>query len=588
MLYLAEVQKQKSGGFLGGEKTVLKLLACQRSDQNWTAVPSDEMVPADEGNNLKEGALVIVKLGGNRQVQGAIEPAGGQLVRDLQNFSRQLEKSKKQEEEIELWKLSLTEQSQDLNRREMELAARLESMESMEEDFERLEQQRQELDRVKEDTERLTEEFERKSQELEGAWDHLRGEQRRLEEQKADSHYSRGIDESQTTAIQESLERISTAVAPTDSVREQLNVAFEVVNTQHSLLDNHWQQWEKQHSQALGLQTEVDRQGEEIRNRKQELQQAQASLDQAKTELKVQRYSLEMKQESAHMLSLQLGTQEELHQQVSRLAATSSNVKISQRVDLEALERMALGELTELVQNLQQDLERVVHFVNDQEEELTFQRQAVQELQEKINAASEYDRMAMETELAEEQDRYQMLDETLVGQRRNLREREEVLNQHQRVLRRRQGITESNSSDNQKIDLGPVLSQIEAQRQQQEQELQKLESQIAQMRISISQAEEMIRHRSESHDVSSGELQNIEQNWYVTRESLAQLWGKVNVYEETLQPSMDGLNEIQQKLEAIAQALTQIQEIGDNQLQAIADMRQTINSLMPSTEFAAS
>jgi hypothetical protein len=51
---------------------------------------------------------------------------------------------------------------------------------------------------------------------------------------------------------------------------------------------------------------------------------------------------------------------------------------------------------------------------------------------------------------------------------------------------------------------------------------------------------------------------------------------------------MDGLNQIREKLESIAQALTQIQEIGDNQLQAIADMRQTINSLMPSTEFAAS
>jgi chromosome segregation ATPase len=588
VLYLAEVQKQKSGGFLGGEKTVLKLLACQRGDQNWSAVPNDEMVPADDANNLKEGMLVIVKLGANRQVQGAIEPAGTQLVRDLQSFSRQLEKSKKDSEEIELWKLSLTEQSQDLNRREMELAARLEAMESMEEDFERLEQQRQELDSVKEETERLTEEFERKNQELEGAWAHLRGEQRRFEEQKSDPQYSRGMDQSQATAIQESLERISGAVAPTDSVREQLNVAFEVVNTQHSLLDQHWQEWEKEHGQALALQADVERQGEEIKTRKQELQQAQASLEQAKTELKVQRQSLEMKQESVHMLSLQLRTQGELHQEISRLATTSSEVTISQKVDLEALERMPLGELSELAQNLQQDLEKVVRFVNDQEEELTFQRQAVQELQEKMNAASEYDRMAMETELAEEQDRYQMLDETLVGQRRNLREREEVLSQHQRVLRRRQGITENNSSDNQKIDLGPVLSQIEAQRQQQEQELQKLESQIAQMQISISQAEEMIRHRSEDHEQARQEVENIEQNWYTTKESLAQLWGKVNVYQETLQPSMDGLNQIREKLEAIAQALTQIQEIGDNQLQAIADMRQTINSLMPSTEFAAS
>jgi hypothetical protein len=62
----------------------------------------------------------------------------------------------------------------------------------------------------------------------------------------------------------------------------------------------------------------------------------------------------------------------------------------------------------------------------------------------------------------------------------------------------------------------------------------------------------------------------------------------VSLYQETLQPRQDGLNEIRQRLEAIADALNQIQETGDYQLQAIAQMRQTINSLLLSPEFAAS
>jgi chromosome segregation ATPase len=587
VLYLAEVQKQKGGGILGGGgKTALKLLACQRTDQSWSAVPGDEVIPAEEAKNLNEGALVIVNLGGNRQIQGEIEPAGSRLARDLQNFSKQLEKAKSQEEEIEQWKQSLTYQSQELNRREMEMEARIEQMQSMEEDFERLDQQRQEIDTAKEEASRLREEFERSRQELEGAWEHLRGEQRRLEEQMA--QHTPGLDESQALVISELLEQLSQAVVPTDAVREQLNLAFEVVNAQQAELDNRWQQIEQQTTEASARQADVERQGEEFQKRKQELQQEQKSLEEAKAELKAQQHALEIKQESAHMLSLQLRTQVELHQQVARLAATSADVKIGQRVDLEALEQMPLGELQGTVQNLQQDLEKLVRFVNDQEEELTFQRQSVEELQDKMRTASEYDRISLETELAEEQDRYQMLDETLVGQRRNLREREEILNQHQRVLRRRQGISENNASDNQKIDLGPVLSQLEAQRQQQEEDLQKLESQIEQMRRSISQAEEMVRHQSGDQEAKQRELQSLEQQWQSGMAAVAKLWGEVNTYQETLQPRQDTLSEIRQKLEAIAEALNQIQETGDYQLQMISQLQQTISSLIQSPEFAAS
>ena len=586
MLYLAEVQKQKGGGILGGGgKTTLKLLACQRTDQSWSAVPGDEVVPAEEAKNLNEGSLVIVNLGNNRQVQGEVEPAGMRLARDLQNFSRLLEKARSQEEEIEQWKQSLTYQSQELNRREMEIEARLEQMQAMEEDFARLEQQQQEFESTKEEAARLTEEIERSRQELEGAWEHLRGEQRRLEEQVAQHS---GLDENQAQVIQGLLDQLSNAVAPTDQVREQLNLAFEVVNTQQEELNERWQQLEQQRGQASEQQADVDRQGQELQDRQQQLQDTQKSLEQAQSELKVQQNALEMKQESAHMLSLQLRTHEELHQQVARLAATSADVTISQKVDIEALEKMPLGELTEIVQTLQQDLEKVVRFVNDQEEELTFQRQAVDELQEKINTASEYDRIRLETELAEEQDRYQMLDQTLVGQRRNLREREEVLNQHQRVLRRRQGIAEPNGADNQKIDLGPILSQMEAQRQQQEAQLQTLESQIEQMRVSITQAEEMIRHQSSEQEKNQQELQSLEQAWQSSLAQVAQLWAQVNVSQEILQPQQDALNEIRQKLEAIADALNQIQETGDYQLQAIAQLQQTIHGLIQSPEYAAS
>ncbi|MBD0343987.1 MAG: hypothetical protein ICV63_03960, partial [Coleofasciculus sp. Co-bin14] len=81
MLYLAEVQKQKGGGLLGGGgKTTLKLLACQRTDQSWSAVPGEEAIPApEEANNMNAGVLVLIDLGGNRQVQRPPTEAGRQL-----------------------------------------------------------------------------------------------------------------------------------------------------------------------------------------------------------------------------------------------------------------------------------------------------------------------------------------------------------------------------------------------------------------------------------------------------------------------------------------------------------------------------
>lgn len=68
MLYLAEVQKQKSG-FIGGGRAELKLLVCQRGENNWSAVPGDDLVPAEDANSYKDGALVLVELNASKQVQ---------------------------------------------------------------------------------------------------------------------------------------------------------------------------------------------------------------------------------------------------------------------------------------------------------------------------------------------------------------------------------------------------------------------------------------------------------------------------------------------------------------------------------------
>jgi chromosome segregation ATPase len=585
VLYLAEVQK-KSGGLIGGNKAELKLLACQRSEQSWSAVPGDELIPSEEASKYNAGALVLVDISGSKQVQ-RVQEAGRQLVSILQNFSRLQERFKAQEEEIEQWKQSLTYQSQELNRREMEMEARREQLEQMEDDFEKLEQQRQEIDALREDVNRQRDELERKSQELEGAWNHLRGEMSRLEDRQAEIQQAARLDDEQARTLYGLLDKIATAVPQAESWIDQANTALAAISEHQNLLGQHWQNLEQQRTTAHQLQTEVERRGQEIQTHWQTWEQAQELVEQARIELNAQQKLLASKREYAQMLGLQLQSQDELNQQIYRLAEGADNITISsQQVDLAALEKMPLDELQRLVQELEQELVKLSQFVESQEEELRSKQEEIDALQAKIQAASEFDRLNLENELTDEQDGYQMLNETLVGQRRSLGERRGLLNQHQMVLRRRLG-QPTEAGQDMGIDLGPLLTQVENQRHQQAEELQKLESQIEQVQLAIQQAEALLNTQGQEQEQKRQELKQSEQALVAQRAELAEIWGKVNLYQELLQPFQDSIDRLRQQLESLVNGLSQGQSAGE-QLQAIAEMRQILGRLSNIPELAAS
>ena len=587
MLYLAEVQK-KGGGLLGGGKAELKLLACQRAEQSWSAVPGEESIVSDEASSYNAGALVLVDLTATKQVQ-RVQEAGRQLVSILQNFSRLQEKFKTQEEEIEQWKQSLTYQSQELNRREMEMESRREQLQQMEEDFEQLEQQRQEFDATRDEVTRQRDELERTRHELEGAWEHLRGETRRLEERQGELQQSAVLDEDKARAIHELLDRLTSAVPSVDSVHGQVAQSLEVSQQQQGLLTQHWQNLEQQRTAAQQSQNDIDRQAYELQTRWQDWQQSQDSLEQARAELKVQQNALNQKQEYSRMLGVQLQNQEELYQQTYRLSEVSDKVTIGQPIDTEALGKMSVDEVQRVAQDLERDLEKLSRFVQSQEEELSLKQQEIDALQTRVQSASQYDRPNLERELADEQDGYQMLNETLVGQRRSLKEREGVLRQHQTFLRRRQGHSDGDSQQSgSEVDLGPILNQIESQRQQQADEFRKLESQVEQMRSAIRQAEGMIGSQTTEQENKRNDLKQQDQALQGQRSAVAETWGRVNLYQEMLQPIQDGLDALKRSLEGASGSIDQMQDCGSQQQQAIAEMRRILISLTNLPELAAS
>ncbi|MBD2101209.1 hypothetical protein [Leptolyngbya sp. FACHB-261] len=152
MLHLAQVQKK---GFLG--KTELRLLAFERNEHTWVVLIEEEFVTASDVN-FPENMLVLVEVNSNRQVQN-VRDAGKWVLDLLQRHMAPGVNSASLEEEfkvVEGWRQSLTLQSQEFSRRQLEIEARREQLQLLE------------------DT------LSRREKELEASWNKLRTEQERL------------------------------------------------------------------------------------------------------------------------------------------------------------------------------------------------------------------------------------------------------------------------------------------------------------------------------------------------------------------------------------------------------------------------
>ena len=563
--------------------TELKLLACQRGD-NWSAVPGDETIPAEEAGEFEQGALVLVNLGGNRQVQGAPEAAGAQIVRDLQRLSKLQEKIKTQQEEIEGWKQSLTLQAQELSKREMELDAELAQLEELREQGGGIEggalqgEQSEELARSKAEADRIREEFERKTQELEQAWEHLRGEQRRLQETRENLPQGvegAGIAPEQAARIQELLDYLETTVLPTGDLQGYIQGAVTVLERQQVNAREHQQQLEEVRSQAQKQQDDIDRQIRELEELQQQYQGTKVAVEQAKQELQARKHRLELAQTSLALLKQDRDDREQIYQSLTSLAAGEGGESEESSVDTAALEAMPIEELQAMVEELQKELEKLERFVADQEEELSLQQEAVDELEEKLKNASVYESSEIEQELEDEREQKKLLDDTLVGQRRTLAEKRGTLSQNLRVLRRRQGIPDPDAEGD-AIDLAPVLTRLETQRDTIAAECQKQEGELESTQAAIAQAEATLKDRSNECESQHDAVQALENSLKEGQSSTSLLWGRVNLYEEILPPMQEAIEEMQQKLEALSQLSAQCQQTGDYQQEALSNLKQSL------------
>ncbi len=573
MLYLAETQRKS--GFIGNGKAEFKLLACQRAEHDWSAVPGDEVIAAPDDATYGADTLVMIELNNSRQVQRHQE-ARRTLVSILQNFSSLSKKSKAQSEEIEQWKESLTYQSQALNRREAEIEARQEQIEQAAVDLEAVESQRQAVEQQQAEVEQLREDLARKNSELEGAWAHLNGEMQRFEEQQGAANG--GLSDEQSEQIRSVLARLGEEGVTATAAGDALSVAFDLIAQYQAEVAANQQILEQKQAEAGMGQTALDGQMAALDETRRSLNEAETALCTTQAALQQQQALIGAKQVQNQLLTEQLENQSTLHQQVYKLLNASDKVRLSKKVDVAVLEAMSEEDLRGLVSKLEQDLDKMSRFVNDQEEELRLQQEDIDQLQAKIDAASEYDRLQIETEIAEETDRHMMLNRTLVGQRRNLLEREEVLSQHQAVLLRRQGLaTEGTGAA--AAELEPVLDEIDKLRAKIEEQIQQVEAEGAEIEQVIETLKQNRQEQQEAIESQRQVLMSEEESCIAQRQAVGEVHGQIALYESLLPAVSDRLDSFYQKLETVLGIVSQLQTVEAQQQSAIAEAQQVINAL---------
>ncbi len=574
MLYLAEVQKPKSGFNISGRsKTELKLLACQRTEQNWSAIPSEELIPApDDGNNYSPGVLVLVDMNANRQIQSQLRDAGKHLVGILHNLSRQIEKYKKEADEIESWRQSLSLQSQQLQLRQEEIYGREEDLEQTRAELDRLTQEAQAL-------ESTIENHNRQKQELAAQWEQLREKEQHLDLQQ--QSMSGSVSEHQVDEIRTAIHQLggggNSGLNP-----QKLEATATAIEFQEELLHQHGERLAQQRQRMAESQIELDAQRLEIDRRKQQLQELQTNLEQAQTEWEVQQQALSMQQEYATRLGTRIDFEQENYQKIYLMSQGGSmDSGDLPKIDIEQLKMMPIHELQTVVENLQKEVDRYVYIVNLEEEELTEKQQAIDEINQQISVANDFDKLKLEAELHDEQDSFNMLDHTLDGQRKTMRERQTFLQVHGRVLRQRQGHPPE-AADKSQIEWDSILTLLDRSRQQQQSELSQVETEIQHLRSTLEQAKAKVEQQVNAYLIESEELQKLDRGYQVTKQTTIELGAKIDLYQEMIQPLQNHIDTFKHQLADLADAAGDRSDDRD----ALQHVESLLHSLVHGTSIA--
>ena len=563
MQYLAELQKKSQAAFgLGGNSSV-RLLARNTGENVWQPITNDQILPiqdSGQAKDFKDGQMIIAEITGSNQVQ-SIQDASKKIVNILQAFSRSQDKYKSAEEEVEQWKQSLNFQSQELHRREQEL-------EQKETELDQLDTRRQEV-------ESLEEKFAKERNEIEQLRENIELERSQFEAKGA------ALTTEQSEHIKALISQLSTSFTNPDALRDRIYAAIDLINKRQEVLTKFWQNLD-------GLKNEVEKQKgilststEELNARKNQWQQTQGALAEVQAELKAQRGILKLQENNIAMAKVQLDAQIDLYEQTSDAIESfggPGSIEVLSSEEENRLQSMSIQELESTIKALQADFNKLASYVSAQEDELAGLEGEIADFQSQVETADQFARIELESnkEFAEEQ--YKVLENSVMGTRRSMQERLSVLNQQKAVLDRRKGISVEASPVQ---GLLPLLSQIEAQKNRQEQELRKMESQNDAVRNYSHQQQEMLARQTHEQQQQDQAIRVIEAQQQERIRIVAGLLGQIGAQEELLRPVQDIVDTLRPQLEAAVQDLG-VMSNGSNSSQILTDLQSIIQDLVAS------
>ncbi len=154
MLHLAQVHQQAPS-----DPPELKLLAAQATSNAWIVLTGEVILPPDQAAKVRPSQLVLADLSSNNEIL-QLQDAKDWVVEIIQHHlgdSTIPTLLKDEVERAEQWRQSLTLQSQELDRRALEMEARREQIQELEENLKQerrtLETQREQLDQEKQQLE---------------------------------------------------------------------------------------------------------------------------------------------------------------------------------------------------------------------------------------------------------------------------------------------------------------------------------------------------------------------------------------------------------------------------------------------------
>lgn len=532
MLYLAELSKP-----IGFAKSSLQLLAKQQQDNTWVAVNEESITLegriAQEAGRFKDGSLVLAEISGNRQV-ARISEAARQLVTYLQNFSQLQLRARSQEEEIEVWKQSLTFQAHELKRREMDLAAQEEEVQRLYEQYKAVEEDRKLLDSLKEEL-AAQQAYLAEQQRLIGEQREALNRQRQeLEAQLQEARSSR-LGEAEAAQLQALVQQLQESLHPAGDPLALLQSLKSHIQQQQEHLNQQIAQLEAERQQAQIRQDELDRDYRAWQERHTAWWGSRQSLEQSQAEWQTRQGSLRAHQEHLQRILQQLQSQESLYQKASRLVQEYDFIVDGSSNGRAGEPAISVEELAALVSQLRRDYEQRAAQVSQQRAELEQNRQTLRELQERLASASPEERFDIEMDIDYAQSACSALEEALLPQEKNLQREYEELTRQEARLRQLQ----NQAAAPVQVDIGPLLEQIGSQKQDLLQEKGRLQTLIQQLESSLpSQQEQLARQRQELEQ----QWQHLEQEEGSLRaraQAMAETWGRLNHLQATLYPERD-------------------------------------------------